>query len=121
MLRTIFLRYVEWPNTLELRRAEHTLRQPPASRKGLMRSMKPAVAKRRRVSRANAERRHRARVRLYARWRPGNVHDLAWRDACRASIASGVTGGSKGDVSEPTFAGTSAIMPLLKMSITSVI
>ncbi len=45
------------------------IRLPWFAVSGLMRSMKPAAAKRRRVSRDGAKRRHRASAWLYARWR----------------------------------------------------
>jgi len=56
-----------------------------------MRSMKPAVAKRRRVSRDGAKRRHRARARPYARWRRSNRRRRSDGAAVAGFIASGVT------------------------------
>ena len=59
------------------------------------RCMKPAVAKRRRVSRDGAQRRHRARARRYARWRRSSTRRRSDGATVAGFIASGVTERSK--------------------------
>ena len=56
-----------------------------------MRSMKPAVAKGRRISRDGAKRRHGARARGYARWRRSSPRRRSDGATVAGFIASGVT------------------------------